>query len=126
MPHALDDSEEYYSLAEELCRDVMERELPGPVAIPYEVEIPGTTLVGIRVTQDFEILDKYRSFEERISACCVCGHETAASMRQAVRILAAWSANDGGRPFRTTRPAWVHPSCFASCPETSEQRKVVW
>ncbi len=126
MPLARDDPEEYYTLAEQLCRGVMERELPGPVAIPYEVEIPGTTLAEVRVAKDFEELDVYRPFEERISACCVCGQDTEPTNRQAARILATWSFVGEASSIRTTRPAWVHPGCLASCRETNEQRKVIW
>ena len=60
-----DDSDEYYRRAEELCRGVKERELPGPIAIPYKVEITVTKLVGVRIAQDFAELDKYRPWERR-------------------------------------------------------------
>jgi hypothetical protein len=121
-----DESDEYYRRAEELCRGVKERKLPGPIAIPYKVEITGTKLVGVRIAQDFAELDKYRPWERRIASCCVCGRRPEPDGRQAALIFAQWGTEDGKLAHRTCRPAWVHSKCLALCQETDCERGVVW
>jgi len=120
------ESEKYYRRAAELCRGIMERDLPGPIAISFAKGSMGRKLVGVRVAQDFEEIDKYRPWERRIAACCVCGRRTRGAPRQAALIFAEWQTEGANSTSRSCSPAWVHHECLALCPETDQKRGVVW
>lgn len=114
---APDDSwQETQDRLEVLCRGIMLRELPGPIAMPSKPPfgIPSRVLIA-RDPDEFELL----LAPKRENVCVICGKTTTERSR-----VPASLQYELPEKLQYLESVWVHEECLDHCVETDEQRGV--